>query len=146
MEKEENLHKELDLIQSAINRMANNCFLIKGWTMTLISALFAFGKDSILEHKSGIYYLVIMIGILIPFWWLDAYYLKQERVFRKVYERAINDPGALTRIRYDLKPREMLNDVKNTWEIMWVRAVGLFYFPFLLFIALGILLKIVGLV
>ncbi|MBL7750778.1 MAG: hypothetical protein JNN29_05310, partial [Chitinophagaceae bacterium] len=88
MEPHANLHKELDIIQSIINRMANNSFLVKGWAMTLVSGLLAFGKDVILADKSGVYYLIMMLGILIPFWWLDAYYLKQERAFRKLYDNA----------------------------------------------------------
>ncbi len=144
MDKQENLHKEIDLIQSVINRMANNSFLIKGWTMTLMSALIAFGKDSILENTNGIYYLAMMIGVLIPFWWLDAYYLKQERIFRKIYERAITDPESENRKRYDLNPRELANDVDNVLKTMWVEAISWFYAPFILLIALGITLKAVN--
>ena len=33
----EEIHKEIDLIQSCISKMANNSFLIKGWLITLIS-------------------------------------------------------------------------------------------------------------
>jgi hypothetical protein len=144
MEKQENLHKELELIQSVISRIANNSFLIKGWTMTLMSALIAFGKDSILGHTNGVYYLIMMIGVLIPFWWLDAYYLKQERIFRKVYEKAIADPKSENRTRYDLNPREMANEVKSVFRTMWAGAIRWFYIPFILLIALGVILKISG--
>ncbi len=34
--------KHLKFIQNAINRMTGNSFLIKGWTVLLASALFAF--------------------------------------------------------------------------------------------------------
>ena len=144
MEKQENLHKELELIQAVINRMANNSFLIKGWTMTLMSALIALGKDSILGNLNGIYYLIMMIGVLVPFWWLDAYYLKQERIFRKIYERAIADPDSKNRNRYDLNPREMAKEVKSVVKTMWVEAISWFYIPFILLIVLGIILKISG--
>ena len=33
--------KHLEFIQQAINRMASNLFLLKGWTVTLIAAMFA---------------------------------------------------------------------------------------------------------
>ena len=33
----ENKIKYLEMIQSVINRMANNSFCLKGWTVTLVS-------------------------------------------------------------------------------------------------------------
>ena len=33
--------KHLEFIQAAINRMAGNLFMLKGWSVTLIAALFA---------------------------------------------------------------------------------------------------------
>jgi len=32
--------KHLEMLQGVINRMANNSFLLKGWSVVLISALF----------------------------------------------------------------------------------------------------------
>ena len=43
----ENKRKHLEFIQSVIARMNSNSFLIKGWSITLVSALFALAaKDS----------------------------------------------------------------------------------------------------
>ena len=36
----ENKRKHLEFIQGAINRMAGNLFFLRGWTITLITALF----------------------------------------------------------------------------------------------------------
>lgn len=145
MEKWHDLHKELELIQSIISRMANNSFLIKGWTMTLMSALIAFGKDSILANINGIYYLVMMLGILIPFWWLDAYYLRQERLFRKVYNKVIKDPEAKKRLAYSLDIKEEFKSVISIWRIMWTGSVRWFYIPIILLLGTGIVLKTMGL-
>ena len=41
-----NKHKHLGFIQEVINRMANHSFLIKGWTITLVVALFALSSRS----------------------------------------------------------------------------------------------------
>jgi hypothetical protein len=142
MDKQENLHKELELIQSVITRMANNSFLVKGWTMTLISALIAFGKDVVLSDQGGVYYLTAMLVIVVPFWWLDAFFLKQERIFRKIYEKAINDPDAEKRRRYDLNPRELAADVGKVWKLMRADVIIWFYVPFLFFIVVGIVLKL----
>lgn len=74
--------KHLEIIQAVINRMNNNSFLLKGWCVTLVSALIALGaKDS---DK-----LFILVGYypILMFWILDAYYLWQERLFRKLYDK-----------------------------------------------------------
>ena len=43
----ENKLKHLEFIQTVINRMAGNCFLLKGWAITLVAALFALSaKDT----------------------------------------------------------------------------------------------------
>jgi len=48
MDNTEILHKEIDLIQGIINRMANNSFLLKGWIISLIAVILALTKDTIL--------------------------------------------------------------------------------------------------
>ena len=35
------IHKEIDLIQSIINRMAQNSFMLKGWAITIFVAVIA---------------------------------------------------------------------------------------------------------
>ena len=71
----------LNIIQSIVARMANNSFLLKGWAVTLASALFALSaKDS---NPSFAFVAVVPVTIL---WMLDAYYLKQERVYRRLYD------------------------------------------------------------
>lgn len=75
------LLKEIEVIQDIIKRMAKNSFLIKGWTVTLVVATL------LLETKD---YMVLIAFIpLIVFWILDAYFLHQERLFRKLYEWVI---------------------------------------------------------
>ena len=73
--------KHLEFIQGVINRMGQNSFLIKGWAVTLVSALFALAaKDA--NQK----FVIIAYFPTVIFWLLDSYYLYQERLFRKVYD------------------------------------------------------------
>src|SRR5690242_13198261 len=73
--------KHLEFIQSIVNRMASNSFLLKGWSVTLVAALFALAaKDS--DKK----YIVVAYFPVLVFWILDAYFLSQERQFRKLYD------------------------------------------------------------
>jgi len=73
--------KHLELIQAVITRMAGNSFLIRGWSVTLVSALFALAaKDADRAFVVVSYFPCLM------FWCLDAFYLAQERKFRSLYD------------------------------------------------------------
>ena len=69
--------KEVDIIQEIIKRMAHNSFLIKGWTITLVVAT--------LLLKGNKAQAFITFIPLIGLWYLDAYFLRQERLYRKLY-------------------------------------------------------------
>jgi len=85
----EDQRKHLELIQAVITRMAGNSFLIRGWSVTLVSALFALAaKDA--ERA----FVVVSYFPCVMFWWLDAYYLSQERKFRSLYEAARKAPNS----------------------------------------------------
>lgn len=74
--------KHLEMIQGVINRMASNSFLLKGWAVTLVAGIFALSS----KDADKLYFLIAYIPILI-FWGLDAYYLLQERLYRKLYDK-----------------------------------------------------------
>jgi len=73
--------KHLEFLQLAINRMASNSFILKGWNITLIVGLFAL---TLKDLSSSYLYLAILPAL--AFWGLDAYYLRQERLFRELYD------------------------------------------------------------
>lgn len=77
----ENKLKHLEFTQLTITRMGANSFLIKGWTVTLVAALFVLSAD----NSDRNYVLLALIPSLL-FWGLDGYYLWQERRFRLLYE------------------------------------------------------------
>lgn len=77
----ENKLKHLEMIQGVINRMANNSFMLKGWTVTLIAGIFVLSDQS----ANKLYFLIAFVPI-ITFWLLDSYYLYQERLYRGLYE------------------------------------------------------------
>jgi hypothetical protein len=69
--------KEMDLIQDVIKRMANTSAVIKGWTITIISLIFA--------TKTDMNTIPFMLIPIILFWFLDAYFLQHERLYRRLY-------------------------------------------------------------
>jgi len=76
-----NKQAHLEMIQGIINRLSNNSFLLKGWSVVLVSALFALtAKDS----KMLFVYIAYLPAI--SFWGLDGFFLHQERLFRKLYD------------------------------------------------------------
>jgi hypothetical protein len=84
--------KHLEMIQAVIARMAQNSFVIKGWSITLVSALIAFGGE-----KSDPRYAILAVAAALVFWGLDAYYLQLERRFRLLYDDAASrDMGTLS--------------------------------------------------
>ena len=85
---DERKQKHLELIQGVINRLSTNSFLLKGWSVILVSALFA------LSVADGQFPLVLLASIpVIVFWGLDGFFLWQEQLYRKLYDhvRQIND-------------------------------------------------------
>jgi hypothetical protein len=77
----ENKRKHLEFIQSVIARMNSNSFLIKGWAITLVAALFALAaKDS-----NKVFVVVAIIPVTV-FWVLDGFFISCERKFRALYD------------------------------------------------------------
>jgi len=80
----------LELIQGVVNRLATNAFLLKGWSVVLVSALFALAAGS---DKVTFAYIAYFPAIAL--WILDGYFLWQERLFRALFDhvRGLDDAG-----------------------------------------------------
>jgi len=73
--------KHLEFLQNVITRMNSNSFLIKGWTITLVAALFALASKDANVNYVLVSYIVIPI-----FWILDGFYISQERQYQDLYK------------------------------------------------------------
>ena len=78
----EKKHKHIDLIQEVVNRMAQHSFILKGWGVTLVVAVFALNAKDGLDKN----YLLAAIIPVVIFWFLDGYYLQKERLFRALFD------------------------------------------------------------
>lgn len=78
-----NKHKYLEIVSNAINRMANNSMIYKGWTITILSIIGAVAVD---KGNYKLFYtgLVPILGFYIA----DVYYLWLEQIFRELYKTA----------------------------------------------------------
>ncbi|MDR0966383.1 MAG: hypothetical protein LBM75_07785 [Myxococcales bacterium] len=81
---DENEIKHLEFIQGVITRMGANSFQMKGWAITIFSALLALFAGSSGDSRQLFLFAAAIETII--FWFLDAYYLQQERKFRGVYD------------------------------------------------------------
>lgn len=104
---EEKKIKHLEFIQLVITRMNVNSFLLRGWSVTLVAALFAFAaKDTNIDY-------VLITYISTPlFWLLDGYYLSQERKYRDLYD--IIRQKKEDEIDFDMNAT-ITNNNKNSW-------------------------------
>lgn len=85
--------KHLEFIQANITRMNSCSFKMKGWAITIVTALLALYAATINATSSGnVVFLLVAITPTVLFWVLDSYYLQQERKFRGIY----NDVAGLT--------------------------------------------------
>ncbi len=111
--------KEIDLIQDIIKRMAFNSFMIKGWAITLVVIS--------LLLKGAEYQVWIAFIPLLVFWFLDAYFLWQERMYRKLYEWVINNRMKTEEYLFDMNAYRFKNEVQSRFRIMFYITLGWFY-------------------
>ncbi len=74
--------KHLEWIQGVINRLAADSFRMKGWAVILVSALLV-----LLAREGRVEFTWIGFVPVLVFWGLDGYFLRQERLFRDLYNR-----------------------------------------------------------
>ena len=74
----------LEMTQGVVNRLSHNSFLLKGWSVVLVSALFALAASN--SKDGNTYFIYLAYFPAIAFWVLDGYFVWQERLFRALYD------------------------------------------------------------
>lgn len=108
----------LQMIQAVITRMAGNSFMVKGWTVTLVAALFALAA---VDANRFFVYVAYLPAVM--FWALDAYFLRQEHLFRKLFDHVREAKGGTVDFSMSTHPF----DVGTTWSVVWSRTLCLFH-------------------
>ncbi len=73
--------KHLEMLQQVITRMTSNSFLVKGWSVTLLSAIL------VMTAKDKVYAMGwVAVVPIAAFWLIDGFFLREERLFRKLYD------------------------------------------------------------
>ena len=120
----EELHKEIDLIQDCITRMANNSFLLKGWLVSIVAVILALSPD---EFNKLIVFLTVTM-VTMTFWYLDAYFLRTEKMYRKMYTWVLEKRCKGDREKqYDLNPHRFAGEVDGIRKVMVSNTLLPFY-------------------
>lgn len=114
--------KHLDYVTAAIERMAANSFKCKSWAIALTCAVLALNKI-----ETNILTPVIAIFALVSLWWLDAYYLRLERLFRELYNTV--RLGDLSISPYDMNIKPYMDKVDSEFQIMFTKSELPVYVP-----------------
>lgn len=118
-ERREYLLKEVEVVQDIIKRMSSNSFLIKGWTITLV-------VGALLLNGNQFHVIVAYIPLLV-FWSLDAYFLRQERMYRKLHEWVIKNRLKTEDHLFDLNATRFRDEVPSSIETMFSTTLLVFY-------------------
>jgi hypothetical protein len=110
----------LTFIQDSIKRMSGNSFMIKGWSVTLVSVLLAFSAKDGLPISLAATFLPVFL-----FWALDAYYLNIERSFRTLFEHVRQKD--LASIDFSMRPSKTENQFRSMFSSILSRTVLPFY-------------------
>ena len=152
LDKSKVLEKEIDLIQSCINRMAHNSFIVKGWMISVLAVLLG-----LLSKTFNVTILsIVCIIVSMCFWYLDGFFLRLERLYRWKYEWIIKNRMSRNEYYYDLNPyndkmwlderkkskkkkhsnNKIINQIKIMLEIikvMFSSTLWVIYIPFVIF-------------
>ncbi len=126
--------KHLEMIQGIIQRMANNSFLMKGWVVTLIVAVFVLADSTTNQN----YFWVAFVPIIF-FWFLDSYYLTLERKYIFLYDKVRKKSG---KVDFDLNITDITYRKVGNINLIFIRCLFslsevFFYLP------LGIIMIII---
>ncbi len=126
--------KHLEFIQNVITRLNTNSFYIKGWAISIISALFVFA-----DKNSNSELMILVYAIIPMFWILDSFFLSSERRYRELYKEVASSTTT---------DFNMSTDKYKVFEYSWIkcffsRTLLVFYLFLVLmsFIAMCILIK-----
>ena len=114
--------EHLKLIQGVINRMAQVSFILKGWTVTLAIAGLGFAANT-----SNSWLGILTLFPSLVFWGLDAYYLRQERLFRCLYDKVCLAPDGMRIPTFSMDTAICEKEVGSWFKTLWRPTVRWFY-------------------
>src|SRR5277367_963871 len=114
----------LGFIQGVITRMGSNSFLLKSWSLTLVTALFALSSKDADPRFVELAFLPVIF-----FWLLDTFFLHQERLFRKLYQEVAAD--RVPAEGFSMDTSSVRKDVPSSIRVAFSRTLLAFHGPML---------------
>ncbi len=111
----------LEMVQAVVTRMASNSFQIKGWSVTLVAALFALAA----VDDTNVIFVYLSCFPAMMFWVLDAYFLHQERLFRKLYDNVRTREES--QINFSMSTAAFQQEVDGIWKVAWSFTLRVFH-------------------
>lgn len=128
--------QHLGMIQDVIKRLADNSFSVRRWTLVTVGALIALAvraDEPILAYAS--------LGPALVFWGLDGYYLRQERLFRRLYDRVRTSPDSVD--PFAMWAPDLASPRESYRSVVFSITEFLVYFPIaIIAIVIGIVLQL----
>jgi uncharacterized membrane protein YbaN (DUF454 family) len=118
----------LQMIQGVIDRMGQNSFQLKGWAVTLAAALEVF-----LKGEAKPVWLFVPALPVVAFWLLDAWYLRRERLFRRLFDHVRTETGAPD---FSMDARPFAAETGSVFAVALSPTIICFYGPILLAVIL----------
>jgi hypothetical protein len=108
-------------IQHIINRIATNSFIIKGWAVAVLGIL--------LLLNSTRYQALIAVFALLVFWYLDAYFLRQKKMYRALYNEIFENKLNVSDEFFDMSSarNEAGIEVPRSSTLMLSKTLLIFY-------------------
>lgn len=121
----------LGYIQAVIDRMGQNSFHAKEWSVTVVSALIAFYLTKDAEKSRSV--IAITAGIVtILFALIDAYYLHLERGYRYLYKVVAKLDKDTSVMPYSMSRPKKVKGFGHYMKAFISVSTGLFYLVILL--------------
>ena len=93
--------------------------MIKGWAVTLVVVTLLLKGD-----KFQVLIAFIPLGV---FWFLDAYFLQQERLYRELYKCVVANRLKTEEHLFDMNAYRFKDNVQSKLRIMFSITLGWFY-------------------
>ena len=132
---EERRLKHLELIQGIITRLSTNAFLLKGWSVVLVSALFALSAADRRMELAAIAFLPALV-----FWGLDGFFLWRERHYRELYDRVRNQEES--KLDLCMKIEEFEKTAPSYLCTVCSKTILPFHFSIIISVLLAVLLAV----
>jgi len=145
------IHKELDIVLEIISQMKEHSFKVKSWMISIFGAILVFSSSNFVTKESVKHFPfwtipALLIIIVLIFWYLDAFFLKTEKLYRTLYNWNVKYRNQTDKYLYDVstfkrkvndETHNLKKDIPNMFFIMFSRTLVPFYtIPLLLAVVL----------